>query len=180
VRAGGRGCSDSVARRAFLTGLLAVVAAACAGPTSEAARRRERDLVAQGRAAMGMVPIVDLHAHPGEFFRDDLAVAAVDAIHDAGVASAFFCAIGDAPVIRRFSEGKTFFQYLDYVRQLAGVEHVGVGTDMMGMSVYTSIPSYRQFAPVPAALLARGYAESDLRALLAGNRVRVLESVARA
>jgi microsomal dipeptidase-like Zn-dependent dipeptidase len=49
---------------------------------------------------------------------------------------------------------------------------------MTGMSTFTSVPTYREFAAVPAALLARGYAEGDLRRLLGGNLMRVFEIAA--
>lgn len=65
---------------------------------------------------------------------------------------------------------------VDHVRRLVGIDHVGIGTDMDGMSVYTAIPTYKEFAPLPAALLARGLAESDARKLLGGNLMRVFEA----
>jgi membrane dipeptidase len=71
----------------------------------------------------------------------------------------------------------TFLTEIAYVRDIVGVDHVGVGTDMAGMATFTSIPTYREFAPVPAALLARGFSESDLAKVLGGNVLRVFEAV---
>jgi membrane dipeptidase len=356
---------DPVVRRAFLAGLLGAITTACAGPTIQSASRREQDLVAQGARAMAGTPIIDLHAHPGEFTRRatrELPHSALADLRDSGVAAAFFCAVADGPVIRREPGGITnyrepvpgelhretlgqlrrvrvraqdghvrmilapadvaaaqrggvpgallaceggdalegrvarvrelhelgvrsiqlvhyrinelgdiqtepprhggltavgadvitemnrlgmivdgahaspatlrgilgasrrpiivshtgptrlrsyarhldddllravaarggvvgvwplarrgetielFLQSIDYVRALIGIDHVGIGTDMMGMSVFTSVPTYREFAAVPAALLARGYAEDDLRRLLGGNVMRVFEA----
>jgi membrane dipeptidase len=65
---------------------------------------------------------------------------------------------------------------IEYVRRLVGIDHVGIGTDMDGLSRFTVIPTYRQFAPLPAALLARGYGETDLVKLLGGNFMRVFEA----
>jgi membrane dipeptidase len=362
------GCGEPAGRRAFLATLLGAFTAACAGPTTEAARGREQDLVAQALSAMGDTPIVDLHAHPGEFTRvatGGLPAAAIDDIRAAGVGTAFFAAVADGPVIRRFPNGiravrdpragelydstrgqlervrvraregrvrlilapediaaarregvtgallaceggdalegrrervkeffdlgvrsiqlvhyrvnelgdiqteaaqhggltpagagvvaemnrlgmvvdgahaspptlrailetsrrpiivshtgparlrmyarhlddellravaakggvvgvwplarreetiDTFFQYVDYVRKVVGIDHVGIGTDMMGMAGFTSVPTYREFAAVPAAFLARGYSTDDLRRLLGGNLLRVFGEVAR-
>ena len=359
------GCGDPLARRAFLAGLLGAVTTACAGPTADSSSRREADVVAQGARAMAGAPIVDLHAHPGQFTRraaGELPLAALAEIRDSGVATAFFSAVADGPVIRReptgiknyrdplagelhretlgqlrrvrarAQEGRlrivlapsdvaaaqregvpgallaceggdalegqvgrvrelhefgvrslqlvhyrinelgdiqteaprhggltaagagvvvemnrlgmivdgahaspatlrgilaasrrpiivshtgparlreyarhldddllravaarggvvgvwplarpgetidVFLQSLDYVRALVGIEHVGIGTDMTGLSTFTSVPTYREFAAVPAALLARGYAEADLRRLLGGNLMRVFEA----
>lgn len=69
---------------------------------------------------------------------------------------------------------------LDYVCRVVGVDHVGVGTDMAGLGTRTSIPTYREFAPIPAALLTRGFSEGDVRKLLGGNLMRVFDAVTRA
>jgi membrane dipeptidase len=66
---------------------------------------------------------------------------------------------------------------LDYVKRLVGVEHVGIGTDMAGMATFTSIPTYKEFAPLPAALLARGFSEAEVRQVLGGNLMRLCEAV---
>jgi membrane dipeptidase len=98
------GCGDSVARRAFLAGLLGAVTTACAGPSARSASRRAQDVVAQGAHAMGDTPVVDLHAHPGQFTRratGELPLAALDELTASGVATAFFSAVADGPVIRR-------------------------------------------------------------------------------
>jgi membrane dipeptidase len=70
-----------------------------------------------------------------------------------------------------------FIGEIDYVRRLVGIDHVGVGTDMAGLSTFTSIPTYRALASVPAALLARGFREGEVRKLLGGNFLRVFEAV---
>jgi membrane dipeptidase len=69
-----------------------------------------------------------------------------------------------------------FLDEIAYVRGVVGLEHVAVGTDMAGLSTFTSIPTYREFAPIPAALLARGFSEAELRPLLGGNVQRVLDA----
>ena len=78
------------------------MAAACAGPTTDGAVRRERELVRQAAAALG--PIVDPHAHPGSFTRissGGLSVATLEEMQQARVHCAFFAAVGDGLVIRR-------------------------------------------------------------------------------
>jgi membrane dipeptidase len=93
---------DPRTRRAFLTAALGAISAACAGPTVDAAAKRETDLLRQGAASLG--PIVDPHAHPGRFtyaVTGDLPLAALDEMEAARVHCAFFAAVGDGPVIRR-------------------------------------------------------------------------------
>jgi len=361
------GCASPGSRRAFLASLLAAVGAACAGPGAAAQARRERDLLAQGAAAVAGAPVVDLHAHPGAFTRIASGGLGLDALEDmraGGVDVAFFAAVADGPVIRRepgrirqFREpapgelhrstlgqlervlararggqldlvlsgralatraagrppgallaieggdalegdpgrvaafhalgvrsiqlvhyrinelgdiqteparhgGLTpagreviaemnrlgmivdaahaspdtlrdilavsrhpvivshtgpaalrdvkrhlgddllravaarrgvvgvwpmaarpaglgqWLDDLDHVRRVAGIDHAGVGTDMAGLSTFTALPSYRGFPELPAALLARGHAEADLRKLLGGNLRRVFEATA--
>jgi membrane dipeptidase len=64
---------------------------------------------------------------------------------------------------------------VDYVRCLVGTDHVGIGTDMAGL--YSSCPSYREWAPLPAGLLANGFSEADTRRVLGENFLCLLEAV---
>jgi membrane dipeptidase len=66
---------------------------------------------------------------------------------------------------------------LDHVRRVVGIDHVGIGTDMAGLGPFTVLPTYSGFPALPAALLARGYTETDVRRVLGGNLVRVFEAV---
>jgi len=65
---------------------------------------------------------------------------------------------------------------LTYVRGVVGADHVGVGTDMAGMATFTSMATYREFAPLPAALLASGLPDDDVRKILGANVARVLQA----
>ncbi|HUF90849.1 MAG TPA: membrane dipeptidase [Candidatus Limnocylindria bacterium] len=84
--------------------------------------------------------------------------------------------VGVWPLARRGETLDVFMQDIDYVRALVGIEHVGIGTDMTGLSTFTSVPTYREFAAVPAALLARGYADGDVRRVLGANFMRLFEA----
>ena len=68
---------------------------------------------------------------------------------------------------------------LDYTRRLVGIDHVGLGTDLAGLRDATSIPTHREVALLPAALLARGFAEGEVRQVLGGNLMRVFDQAAR-
>jgi membrane dipeptidase len=89
--------------------------------------------------------------------------------------------IGVWPLTRRPEVDGTarFLDEIAYVRDVAGIEHVAVGTDMAGLPTFTSIPTYREFAPIPAALLARGFPDAEIRLLLGGNVQRVLDAALR-
>ena len=86
--------------------------------------------------------------------------------------------IGVWPVARRHPAPlDQFLADVRYVRDVAGIDHTALATDMTGMSTFTAILTYPEFAAVPAALLAGGFTEAECRQLLGGNVARVVESV---
>ncbi len=71
-------------------------------------------------------------------------------------------------------------QHIDYVKELVGVDHVGIGSDLRGMSRYTE-PFGREanFRAIAAALLARGYSDEEVGKIMGGNFFRVWQEVTR-
>ena len=68
--------------------------------------------------------------------------------------------------------------HIDHIARVAGVDHVGIGSDFdgvsalpMGMEDVTRLPRIAQ------ALLDRGYSEQDVKKILGGNMLRVMERV---
>jgi membrane dipeptidase len=68
--------------------------------------------------------------------------------------------------------------HIDHVARVAGIDHVGLGSDFdgvtalpMGMEDVTRLPRIAQ------ALLDRGYGEEDVKKILGGNMLRVMEQV---
>jgi membrane dipeptidase len=68
--------------------------------------------------------------------------------------------------------------HFDHIAKVAGVDHVGLGSDFdgvsalpMGMEDVTRLPRIAQ------GLLDRGYSESDVKKILGGNMLRVLDRV---
>jgi len=53
------------------------------------------------------------------------------------------------------------------------VDHVGIGTDMSGLTAPPTFSSYRQLPDLAAALMARGFNADEMRKLLGGNYPRV-------
>jgi membrane dipeptidase len=87
--------------------------------------------------------------------------------------------IGVWPLLRRRDNFQTYIRELDYVKNLVGADHVGIGTDLFGIASETAIPTHKEFALVPAALLSRGYRETDVEKIVGGNFMRVFREVAR-
>ena len=54
-----------------------------------------------------------------------------------------------------------------------GIDHVGLGTDMNGLTAPPTFSSYRQLPDLAAALMTRGFHADEVRKLLGGNYARV-------
>lgn len=64
--------------------------------------------------------------------------------------------------------------HIDHVRRVAGIEVLGIGSDFDGGG--TLVPDASAFPAITAGLLDRGYGEEDIRKILGGNTMRVLEA----
>ncbi len=64
---------------------------------------------------------------------------------------------------------------------MAGVDHVGLGSDFDGVSGATprGIDSAADLPKITQALLDRGYGEEDIHKILGGNLMRVFHEVER-
>jgi membrane dipeptidase len=68
---------------------------------------------------------------------------------------------------------------IDHIAKVAGVDHVGLGSDFDGVSGQTpeGIDSPADIPKITAALLDRGYSAEDCRKILGGNLLRVFRQV---
>ncbi len=83
----------------------------------------------------------------------------------------FAVKIGRAPF-------NSLIDHFDHVIKIAGIDHVGIGTDFDGIPVPPEgIDSAADLPKVTAALMARGYTAEDMRKLLGGNLLRVFRDV---
>lgn len=65
--------------------------------------------------------------------------------------------------------------HIDHVVRVAGIDHVGLGSDFDGItSTPKGLDDCSDFPKITEALLARGYAETDIRKLLGENVLRVM------
>jgi membrane dipeptidase len=71
--------------------------------------------------------------------------------------------------------------HIDHVAKVAGIDHVGLGSDFDGVSgqLPAGIDSAADLPKITAALLARGYSAEDCRKILGGNLLRVFGEVER-
>ena len=69
-------------------------------------------------------------------------------------------------------------RHIDHVKQLVGVDHVGIGSDLRGMGSYTEgFGEEANFRAIAAALLERGYADEEVGKIMGGNFFRVWQAV---
>jgi len=68
--------------------------------------------------------------------------------------------------------------HIDHVARVAGVDHVGLGSDFDGMPFFPAgIEDVSGYPSITVELLRRGYSEKDVRKILGENALRVLSDV---
>jgi membrane dipeptidase len=68
-------------------------------------------------------------------------------------------------------------EHLDHAVKLVGADHVGIGSDMDGATMPDGMEDCSQLPRITEELLRRHYTESDIKKILGGNTMRVLEQV---
>lgn len=71
--------------------------------------------------------------------------------------------------------------HIDRVVELAGIDHVGIGSDFDGVgdSLPTGLKDVSQYPNLIAVLIERGYSEEDIEKICSGNLMRVWREVER-
>jgi membrane dipeptidase len=74
---------------------------------------------------------------------------------------------------------KSLIDHIDHIAKVAGVDHVGLGSDFDGVSGATpqGIDSAADLPKITQALVERGYSAEDLHKILGGNLLRVFREV---
>jgi membrane dipeptidase len=74
---------------------------------------------------------------------------------------------------------KSLIDHIDHIAKVAGVDHVGLGSDFDGVSGATpeGIDSAADLPKITQALLDRGYSVEDIHKILGGNLMRVFREV---
>jgi len=75
----------------------------------------------------------------------------------------------------------SLIDHIDHIAKVAGVDHVGLGSDFDGVSGATpeGIDSAADLPKITQALLDRGYSADDIRKILGGNLLRVFAEAER-
>jgi membrane dipeptidase len=71
-------------------------------------------------------------------------------------------------------------EHIDHAVKVAGVDHVGLGSDFDGAVMPLGMEDASQLPKITDELLKKGYSEQDVTKILGGNILRVMEDVRRA
>ena len=68
--------------------------------------------------------------------------------------------------------------HIDHVVKIAGIDHVGIGSDFDGIAeVPIGLEDESKMPHLTAALLKKGYSEADIKKIMGGNTLRVMREV---
>ena len=84
-----------------------------------------------------------------------------------------FVAQGKLPRV----EWTEILDHIDYAVTLAGVDHVGLGSDFDGADMPCGMEDVSFLPRITGALLEKGYSESDVQKILGGNTLRLMQDV---
>lgn len=72
---------------------------------------------------------------------------------------------------------KDLVDHIDYVKNLVGIDYVGIGSDFDGGGGLRDCADVSQFPNITRELLRRGYSEKEIRKIWGGNFLRVFKQV---
>ena len=73
---------------------------------------------------------------------------------------------------------KSLIDHIDHIAKVAGVDHVGLGSDFDGVnSLPAEMDSAADLPKITAELMKRGYTAADMKKILGGNLMRVFKAV---
>ncbi len=127
---------------------------------------------------LSTVPVVCSHSsckalcnHPRNLNDEQMAaLASKDGVVQVTMYSGFLCEEGEATI-------DDFMMHLEHAISVAGIDHVGIGTDFDGDGAVKGCSSASQLRNITRELLRRGYCESDIEKIWGGNWLRVMRTV---
>jgi membrane dipeptidase len=89
--------------------------------------------------------------------------------------------IGIWPNGESLREMADMVRHISHVRHLVGINHVGIGSDLRGMSAYTNgFGEEANFRAIAEALFAAGYSDDEVGKVMGGNFMRVWDQALKA
>ena len=119
-------------------------------------------------------PVIFSHGGVREFTNHDRAVTD-DQIR---AISAKGGIIGIWPHGRHLQDVAEMVDYMEHVIKIGGVDHVGIGSDLRGISTYVKgFDETANFHAIAAEFLVRGYSDEDVGKIMGGNFFRLWQTV---
>ena len=78
-----------------------------------------------------------------------------------------------------FKNMKEMVRHIDYVKDLVGIDHVGIGSDLRGMSYVPEFGEEARFRAIAEALLDSGYSADDVGKIMGGNFFSLWQQISR-
>ena len=72
---------------------------------------------------------------------------------------------------------KDFMDQIDYIVDLIGIDHVGLGSDFDGTKIPVDMKDSSEIYKITEELILRGYSKGDIEKILGENMLRVLKDV---
>ena len=119
-------------------------------------------------------PVIFSHGGVRKFTEHDRAVTdqEIRAIADKGGI------IGIWPHGRHIATVELMVDYMEHVIDVGGIDHVGIGSDLRGVSAYSKgFDEEANFRAIGVELLNRGYSDEDVGKVMGGNFFRVWQTV---
>jgi len=85
--------------------------------------------------------------------------------------------LADSLFPRELATVSDMVDHIDHIVEVAGIEHVGIGTDFDGGGGLADCVDVSQMGNITLELVKRGYSEEDIRKIWGGNIMRVMKQV---
>jgi len=70
-------------------------------------------------------------------------------------------------------------RHIDHVKQLVGLDHVGIGSDLRGMSYTKEFGEEANFRAIAEGLIAAGYSDAEIGKVMGGNFFKLWQQIAK-
>jgi len=78
---------------------------------------------------------------------------------------------------QKLARVKDVVDHIDHIVKIAGIDHVGIGTDFDGGGEVSGCYDVSQMGNITLELVKRGYTEEQIRKIWGGNFIRVFKAV---
>jgi microsomal dipeptidase-like Zn-dependent dipeptidase len=86
--------------------------------------------------------------------------------------------VGIWPHGKYIEDVKTMVDFIEHVIEVGGIDHVGIGSDLRGISAYAKgFDEEANFRAIAAELITRGYSDKDVGKVMGANFFRIWQEV---